>query len=156
MHLVEIDVIHFEAAKTRFDFRHDVPAGEAYLIRRDRLADERICIEANFRCDYEVFSTLADNSSEDFLRRADRINISGIKKIAADLDIAIEDFAGGGFICLAAKGHASEAQFRNFESSSAESPIFHCFSNPPQLSFVLSLVLHFMGEKYFFNLNDLV
>src|SRR5208282_1970585 len=115
MHLVKIDVIHLQAAQAGLDLRHDMPAGEADLIRPDRLAHKNISVETNFRRDNQIFSPLADNSPEDLLRRARRINVRGVEEIAANLDEPVENFSRGFFIGLTSKRHASEAKFRNFE-----------------------------------------
>ncbi len=86
MHLVKVDVIHFQAAQAGLDFRHDMPTGEADLIGRDRLAHENVRVEADFGRDNQVFSTLAENTSENLLRRAGRINVGGVQEIAANLN----------------------------------------------------------------------
>src|SRR5258708_38059366 len=111
-----------------------MPAGEANLIRRHRLADESIGVEADFGRNDQVFSPLSQNAAENFLRRARSINICGIEKIAADLDKAIEDFARRCFVGLAPKCHTSEAKLRNLQSSTATQTIFHVLQTPQQPS----------------------
>ena len=109
MHLVKIDVIHFQAAQAGLDFRHDMPAREADLIGRDRLAHENIRVKADFGRDNQIFSTFTENSSENFLRRAGRINVRGVQKIAANLNKPIENFSGSFFVCFTSKRHATKA-----------------------------------------------
>jgi len=92
-----------------------MPARKADLIGRDGFAHENIGVEADFSCDYQIFSPLAENTSENFLRRARRINVGGIEKISTDLDEAVENFCCSFFVSLTSKRHASEAKLRNFE-----------------------------------------
>src|SRR5271163_3529221 len=117
MHLVKIDVVHFQPAQARLYFRHDMPAGEADLIRHDRFAHENIRVEADFCRDDQIFSPLAENSSENFFRSARRINIGGVEKISANLNESVENFSCSFFVCLSSKRHASKAKFRNLETS---------------------------------------
>src|SRR5271169_3912381 len=118
MHLVKIDVVHLQPAQTRLDFRHDMPAREADLIRTHRLADKNIRVEADFGRDNQVFSPLAENSSEDFFRRAGRINVRGVEEIAANFNESVENFSRSFFVCLSSKRHASKTKFRNFQPGS--------------------------------------
>src|SRR5258708_35682691 len=115
MHLVKIDVVHLQAAQTGLDFRDDMPAREADLIRRDRLAHENIRVEADFRRHNQIFSPLSENSAENFFRRARRINVGGIEEIAADIYKAVENFSRSFFVCFTSKRHASKTKFRNLE-----------------------------------------
>src|SRR3984957_11562509 len=119
MHLVKIDVIHLQPAQTRLDFRHDMPARESDLIRPHRLADKNVRVEANFCSDDQIFSPLAKNSPENFLRRTCRINVRSVKEIAANLDKPIENFSCSFFVCFSSKRHASKAKLGNFEPSTA-------------------------------------
>ena len=119
MHLVEIDVIHFQPPQTGFDFRHDMPARESNLIRRHRLAHENIRVEPNFCRDNQIFSPRADDSPENFLRRARRVDVRGVEEITPDLDKPVENFSRCGFICFASKRHAAKAKFRYFQSRTA-------------------------------------
>src|ERR1700723_1756932 len=110
MHLVKIDVIHLHPARTRLDFRHDMAARESDLIRPHRLADKNIRVEANFCGDDQIFSPLAENSPENFLRRTCRINVRRIEEIAANLNESVENFSCSFFVCLSSKRHTSKAK----------------------------------------------
>src|ERR1700678_3459701 len=119
MHLVQIDVIHLQAAQAGLDLRHDMPAREADLIGRDGLAHENISVEADFGGDDQIFAPIAENAPENFFRRARRINIGGIEEIATDFNESIENFSRSFFFCFTSKRHASKTKLGNFESSTA-------------------------------------
>src|SRR5277367_5333432 len=107
MHLVKIDVVHLQSAQALLDFRHDMAAREADLIRRDRLAHENIRVEADFRRDNQIFAALAENSTENFLRRASCVNVRGVEEITADFNKPVENFSRSFFVSLTSKRHAS-------------------------------------------------
>src|ERR1700685_3506029 len=119
MHLVQIDVVHLQAAQAFLDFRHDMPAREADLIGRNGFAHENIGVEADFCGDDQIFTPIAENAPENFFRRTRRINIGGIEEIAAYFYESIENFSCCFFVCFSSKRHASKTKLGNFESSSA-------------------------------------
>src|ERR1700691_598109 len=115
MHLVQIDVIHLEAAPAFLDFRHDMPAREADLIGRNGFDHENIGVEADFCGDDQIFTPIAEDAPENFFRRTRRINIGGIEEIATDFNESIENFSRSFFVCFTSKRHASKKKLENFE-----------------------------------------
>src|SRR5215469_13543798 len=119
MHLVEIDVVGLQSAQARLDFRHDVPAREAYLIWPNRLAHKNVGVEAHLGGDDEILSPLANYLSENFLRRAGRIDVGSVDKITADFDKTIENCFCNFFFGFSSKRHGSETKLRNLEPGAA-------------------------------------
>ena len=111
MDLVKVYIVGVQTLKTAFDLVHDVFARKPPFVGANRLADEKICVEADLGGQDQLIAPFLDSASGDFLRSAGGVDVGGIEEVATGLDEAVDDSARLGLFGLASKGHASQAEF---------------------------------------------
>ncbi len=127
--LVEIDVIHAEAAQARVDLGEDRFARQPGAVR----AGAHPAINLGGDDDLVAAGKLLDCAAEDFLAVAERVAVRGIEEVDAGFERALDERSALLFAerpCVVAPvtapiTHAAEADARDLEAGAAELCVLH-------------------------------